>query len=51
VHFLRFELSPVMCAALKRGADLSIGVEHPRYRHAVAPVPAEVRAALAADLD
>jgi hypothetical protein len=50
VHFLRFELDPAMCASVKRGAALALGVDHAHYRHAVDPVPAAVRAALAADL-
>ncbi|MCH8896450.1 MAG: DUF3501 family protein [Proteobacteria bacterium] len=31
VHFLRFELSAEMIAALKSGAGLSAGVDHPHY--------------------
>jgi Protein of unknown function (DUF3501) len=50
VHFLRFELSSAMRAALHDGARLAVGVDHEHYRHAVDPVPAAVRAALAADL-
>jgi hypothetical protein len=50
VHFLRFELAPAMVDALKQGADLAVGVAHPRYEFAVDAVPAEVHAALIADL-
>jgi len=50
VHFLRFELEGAMCAALKAGAGLAAGIDHEHYRHAIDPVPAAVRAALAADL-
>ena len=50
VHFLRFELSAPMAAALKAGAALAIGVEHEHYRHRVEPVAEAVRASLAADL-
>ena len=50
VHFLRFELTPRMSAALKSGAALSAGVDHERYRHAVDPVPEPLRASLVADL-
>ena len=50
VHFLRFELTAKMIAALKAGATLAAGVDHERYRHAVDPVPEPVRAALVADL-
>ncbi len=51
VHFLRFELDPAMIADLRRGAALSIGVDHAHYRHLVAPVPEAVRVALLHDLD
>jgi hypothetical protein len=51
VHFLRFELDENMAAAIKGGADLSMGIEHEAYRHQVTPVAASLRAALAADLD
>ena len=50
VHFLRFELGAEMVAALKAGANLSVGIDHDHYRHDVDPVRAEVRATLAADL-
>ncbi|MGD9951641.1 MAG: DUF3501 family protein [Burkholderiales bacterium] len=49
VHFLRFELAPAMREALRRGAGLAIGVDHPEYQASVEAGPA-VRAALAADL-
>jgi hypothetical protein len=51
VHFLRFELEGPMIAALKGGATLAAGVDHPHYQHEVAAVPDNVRAALLADLD
>jgi Protein of unknown function (DUF3501) len=50
VHFLRFELTPPMVAAMKSGAALSVGVDHDQYRHQISPVSPAVRAALAADL-
>ena len=50
VHFLRFELTPEMVAALKYGVGLGIGVDHPAYRAEIARVGAETRAALLADL-
>ena len=31
VHFLRFELTPDMIAAVKSGAALAMGVDHPAY--------------------
>lgn len=50
VHFMRFELTEDMAAALKYGVPLSIGVDHPNYKAAQEPVSAEIRAALVADL-
>ncbi|HTP95366.1 MAG TPA: DUF3501 family protein [Burkholderiales bacterium] len=50
VHFLRFELGAPAIAALRRGAALAVGIDHPQYRHAVEPVDAAVRAALLEDL-
>jgi hypothetical protein len=50
VHFLRFELAPEMIRALKAGAALSIGVDHPNYQAEIAEVPEATRAALVADL-
>jgi hypothetical protein len=39
-----------MVAAVKRGAAISVGIDHPNYAHAVDPVPAAVRDSLAHDL-
>jgi hypothetical protein len=50
VHFLRFELTPAMIAALKSGAGLAIGVDHPEYEATLQPVPDVTRSALLADL-
>jgi hypothetical protein len=50
VHFLRFELTPEMVAALKYGVGLGVGVDHPAYRAEVPLVSAQTRAALVADL-
>jgi hypothetical protein len=49
VHFLRFELTEVMCQAAKSGAAISIGVDHPAYQQSVTLQPAS-RDALTADL-
>jgi hypothetical protein len=49
VHFVRFEVPPAAREALRRGARLTIGVDHPEYRASVEP-SAEQRAALLADL-
>jgi hypothetical protein len=50
VHFLRFELTEEMARALKQGAGLAIGVDHPEYRAEVAAVPPAIRSSLAGDL-
>ena len=49
VHFLRFELTAAMRQALREGAAVTVGVDHPQYS-AAAQLGPEVRAALAADL-
>jgi hypothetical protein len=49
VHFLRFELTPEMVAAIKQGADIRAGIDHPNCRKEV-QVPAQVRDSLAGDL-
>ena len=51
VHFVRFELTDAMAAALRGGAALSVGVDHENYRAEASPLPAAVRDALVADLD
>jgi hypothetical protein len=50
VHFLRFELSDAMVAALRGGARLSAGIDHVNYTHAADSLPAGLREALIADL-
>ena len=50
VHFLRFELTPEMVAAVRAGASVSMGIDHPAYDFTVAPIPQNVRDSLAADL-
>ena len=50
VHFLHFELTKEMKAALKYGVGLAVGVDHPRYKAAINPIPQTVRNALVADL-
>ena len=49
VHFVRFELDEGMRAALKRGAALSIGIDHAHYRAGTQVAP-DVRNSLAGDL-
>ena len=50
VHFLRFELTPEMVAALKYGVGLAIGVDHANYEAVIPAVDAATRKALVADL-
>ena len=50
VHFLRFELSADMIKAIKAGAAVGMGIDHPAYLMSVVPVPAATRDSLAADL-
>jgi len=50
VHFLRFELSPQMIAAVKASAKISIGIDFPAYTATLDPVPDNIRAALAKDI-
>jgi hypothetical protein len=49
VHFMRFELTAPMIAALHAGKALAAGVDHPRYRHQV-QVGDVVRQSLTGDL-
>lgn len=49
VHFVRFELNPVMCAAVKAGASVKLGCDH-TYYPAHVTIPAETLASLASDL-
>ena len=50
VHFLRFELTPQMCAQAKAGAALAAGIDHDNYRHEAASLPHNVRDSLVKDL-
>jgi hypothetical protein len=50
VHFLRFELDEKMITALKGGARLSAGIDHPNYSMQVDQIPPEVRDSLVGDL-
>ena len=49
VHFMRFELTPEMAAAVKNGVAIHAGIDHPQYTHEV-NVPLSVRDSLAKDL-
>ncbi|MBX3652214.1 MAG: DUF3501 family protein [Burkholderiales bacterium] len=50
VHFMRFELTPAMVKALRGGAGLAAGVDHPNYSVTVERVGDATRASLMADL-
>jgi len=50
VHFLRFELPAAAIAALRTGANLAAGVDHPGMRLEVDAVPDLLRESLIADL-
>ena len=50
VHFMRFELDPASIAAIKGGAAIGIGVDHPEYTSEIAALSEQVRASLAKDL-
>jgi len=50
VHFVRFEIAPEMKTALKQGAQLGVGVDHPAYSATIPALPSQARLALLADL-
>lgn len=51
VHFVRFELTPAMKSALKGGAQLMIGCDHPNYPVHIEELAPETLASLLKDLD
>lgn len=51
VHFMRFELTADMIAALRGGATLAAGINHPLYAYEVEPVGAPTTRALLGDLN
>jgi Protein of unknown function (DUF3501) len=51
VHFMRFELSAEMAAAVKAGAALSAGIDHPQYQCRLERLSEPVRATLSSDID
>lgn len=50
VHFLRFELTPDMVAAIKNGVDIGFIVDHPAVQVNISAIPENVRNSLASDL-
>ncbi len=51
VHFFRYEFTPTMIAALKNGAKMFAGIEHPGYRVEGLEVAPVIRDSLVADFD
>lgn len=50
VHFVRFELTPEMKSALKSGAQMMVGCDHPNYPVHLEDLPQETLSALLKDL-
>ena len=50
VHFMRFELTPEMVKAVKQGAAVAMGIDHPDYTHQTDPIPPATRDSLTRDL-
>jgi Protein of unknown function (DUF3501) len=50
VHFLRFELSAAMVDALRSGAPLAAGIDHPNYQVEISPVDDAAKRSLLGDL-
>ena len=50
VHFLRFELSGEMAAAVRAGAQIGAGIDQQNYHYSVDQVAANIRDSLARDL-
>jgi hypothetical protein len=50
VHFMRFEFTPEMITAMKNGASVSAGVEHPEYQHELI-IDESIRQSLVEDFD
>jgi hypothetical protein len=50
VHFVRFELTAPMKSALKNGAQMMVGCDHPNYPAHVEELPADTLSALLKDL-
>lgn len=51
VHFMRFELTAEMSAAVKSGTAVNAGIDHENYQHSWKPIAENIRDSLAADLD
>jgi hypothetical protein len=51
VHFVRFELTAPMKAALKGGAQMMVGCDHQNYPAHIEELPQDTLASLVGDLD
>jgi len=51
VHFMRYELDSAMITAVKRGATISAGIEHPDYPLEAFTIDSVIRDSLAIDLE
>jgi hypothetical protein len=51
VHFLRFEFDAPTQAALRAGAAMGLGIDHPRYSERIEPLRPDVLASLLRDFD
>jgi hypothetical protein len=51
VHFMRYELTPAMITATKKGAKIFAGIDHDNYRIDAFQVADNIRDALVADLN
>lgn len=49
VHFLRFEFSPAMIEAARRGADWAVFSDHPLYRYRISCLPPPITQSLVRD--
>ena len=51
VHFLRFEFTPEMIDSAKKGAAITMAIDHSAYRYQIEVLPEATRAALVKDFD
>ncbi len=49
VHFLRFEFEPASIAAVRQGAAIAMGIDHPNYAVRLDEVAPQVQSALVRD--
>ncbi len=51
VHFMRFELTKGMVGDAQAGANISMGIDHPKFTVNINKLPDEIRVSLISDLD